>query len=84
MVLPRVRLLVSSVSHLPLHYIFRASGVTRKYGFDLDLDIVNVPQGNKPVRKFSDRVATLLSGEYEFLSGLHHETYVCRAEKESL
>jgi len=56
--------------------------VTRKYGFDLDLDIVNVPQGNKPVRKFSDRVPTLLSGEYEFLSGLHHETYVCRARGE--
>lgn len=80
MVLPKVRLLVSSISHMPLHTIFRDSGVTEKHGFQLEVDIVNVKQGQRPVRGFADRAPCLLAGEYEFLSGLHHETYVYRAK----
>jgi len=79
MVRSKIRLLCSDISHMPLHYVLRDSGVTQKHGFELEVDIVNVKQGERPVRKIGDRAACLLNGDYEFLSGLHHETYVYRA-----
>jgi hypothetical protein len=65
---------------MALHFTFRDSGVTQKHGFELEIDIAEVKQGNRPVRKMSDRARCLLAGDYEFLSGLHHETYVYRAK----
>ena len=43
------------------------------------MDVAKVPQRGKPTRTIGERAALLLSGEYQFLSGLHHEPYVYRA-----
>jgi ABC-type nitrate/sulfonate/bicarbonate transport system substrate-binding protein len=67
---------------MPLHFTFRDSGVTQKHGFDLEVDITKVSMGGRPVRSMRDRAPCLLAGDYEFLSGLHHETYVYRAKGE--
>jgi NMT1/THI5 like len=75
----KIKLLSSSISHMPLHFVFRDSGVTEKYGFELDIDIAKVPRLGKTTRKISERAPLLLSGEYQFLSGLHHEPYLYRA-----
>lgn len=80
MVLKKIRLLASAISHMPLHFTFRDSGVTQKHGFELDVDISNFRIPGKPVRKMSERATSLLAGDYEFLSGLHHETYIYRAK----
>lgn len=80
MPLNKIRLLCSHVSHMPLHFVFRDSGVAQKHGFELEVDIINIKQGERPVRKMSERVSCLLAGDYEFVSGLHHETYVYRAK----
>ncbi|HSE88875.1 MAG TPA: ABC transporter substrate-binding protein [Candidatus Binatia bacterium] len=74
-----IKLLSSSISHMPLHFVFRDSGITENYGFELEIDIAKVPQIGKKTRTISERAALLLSGEYHFLSGLHHEPYVYRA-----
>ena len=34
-----VKMLVSSMSHMPLYYTFQRSGVAQKYGFDLEFMI---------------------------------------------
>jgi ABC-type nitrate/sulfonate/bicarbonate transport system substrate-binding protein len=75
----KIKVLSSSVSHMPLHAVFRDSGVTERHGFELDLDVAKVPQRGKPTRTIGERAALLLAGEYQFLSGLHHEPYVYRA-----
>jgi hypothetical protein len=75
----KIKLLGSSISHLPLHCVFRDSGVTEKHGFELEVDVAKVPQRGKPTRTIGERAELLLSGEYQFLSGLHHEPYVYRA-----
>jgi ABC-type nitrate/sulfonate/bicarbonate transport system substrate-binding protein len=75
----RIKVLSSSISHMPLHCVFRDSGVAEKHGFELEVDAAKVPQHGKPTRTIGDRAALLLSGEYQFLSGLHHEPYVYRA-----
>ena len=75
----KIKVLSSSISHMPLHAVFRDSGVAEKHGFTLELDIAKVPQRGKPTRTIGERAALLLSGEYQFLSGLHHEPYVYRA-----
>ena len=82
MVDDRIRVLVSAISHLPLHYVFRDSGTPEKYGFKLELGLVGVEAPGRPAVGFRERVPALLRGDYEFLSGLHHETYVCRARGE--
>jgi ABC-type nitrate/sulfonate/bicarbonate transport system substrate-binding protein len=64
---------------MPLLLILRDSGVAEQEGFELEIDVVNVPVEGKPVRKMSDRAACLFLGEYDFVSGLHHETYAYRA-----
>ncbi len=75
----KIKLLSSSISHMPLHFVFRDSGVAEKHGFELDVDIVKVPQKGKKTRTIRERAALLLAGEYQFLSGLHHEPYLYRA-----
>ncbi len=71
-------MLCSAISHMPLHFTFRDSGVAQKHGFKLDLDIARVSQGGRPVRSMGDRARRLLERDYEFLSELHHETYIYR------
>ena len=80
MVLKKIRLHCSHVSHMPLLFTLRDSGVAQKHGFELEVDIANFKLGDRPVRKMSDRSACLLAGEYEFVSGLHHEPYVYRSK----
>jgi ABC-type nitrate/sulfonate/bicarbonate transport system substrate-binding protein len=65
---------------MPLHFTFRDSGITQKHGFELEIDITKVKAGNRPVRSMRDRAPCVLAGDYEFLSGLHHETYIYRAK----
>lgn len=80
MALKKIRLHCSHISHMPLHFTLRDSGVAQKHGFELDVDIANFKLGDRPVRKFSDRSACLLGGEYDFVSGLHHEPYFYRSK----
>ena len=79
MLTQKLRLLSSHISHMPLLFTLRDSGVAEKEGIELEIDIVNIPSEQKPARKMSDRVSCLLKGEYDFVSGLHHETYSYRA-----
>jgi hypothetical protein len=67
---------------MPLHYTFRDSGIPGKYGFKLEVDIVGIPVPGRPTLDYKDRAPALLRGDYDFLSGLHHETYVYRAKGE--
>jgi NMT1/THI5 like len=78
--LEKIRLLCSAVSHMPLIFTLRDSGVTEKYGFELEVDIAGFDRPGKLPRPMSERASLLLDGEYEFLSGLHHQTYVYRAK----
>lgn len=64
-------LLASDSSHLPLLTIFKESGVTKKYGFEIDLEIV----GGRKAPTMAHRTKLILAGEIDFVSGLHHETY---------
>lgn len=73
-----IALLASDASHLPLLTVFKESGVARDFGFDIDLEIV----GGARAPKMSDRARLLLSGEIDFVSGLHHDTYRARARGE--
>jgi NMT1/THI5 like len=74
-----ISILSSSISHMPLHFVLRDSDITDKYGFKLEIDIAKVPQIGKTTRTIRERAALLLSGDYQFLSGLHHEPYLYRA-----
>lgn len=74
----QIALLASDASHMPLLTVFRESGVSRKYGFDIDLHLVG--DALAPTMKHRSRL--MLAGEIEFLSGLHHETYRQRASGE--
>jgi ABC-type nitrate/sulfonate/bicarbonate transport system substrate-binding protein len=76
----KIKLLSSSISHMPLHFVLRDSGVTEKHGFELEVDVAKVPQKGKSTRTIGERALLLLSGEYQFLSGLHHEPYLYRAK----
>ncbi len=80
MVNRQVKLLCSSISHMPLHFTWAHSGITEKYGFELITDITNVSAGGRPAVTFRGRAEKLLDGTYDFISGLHHETYVYRAK----
>jgi hypothetical protein len=76
---PQVKMLASEISHTPLLFVWRESGVTQRHGFDLEVAVANfeIPgQGLIPMR---ERAPRLLDGTYDFLSGLHHEPYYYRA-----
>jgi len=74
----RIRLLCSDASHLPIHLTLRDSRIAEKYGFQYELDAVGVSRDGKPARRIPERATCLLAGEYEFLSGLHHEPFAAR------
>ena len=76
---PVVRMLASDISHLPLLLAWRDSGVTQRHGFDLVVDVAHVERPGQPVIAMDERGPKLLNGEYDFLSGLHHEPYFYRA-----
>lgn len=79
MVQARIRMLCSDISHMPLLFVWRDSGVAEKHGFELKVDISNVELEGQPYVDINERAPRLLDGTYDFLSGLHHETYVYRA-----
>lgn len=74
-----IRILVSSVSHMPLWTVWRDSGIAADHGIELDLDIARWPRDGRPAVPMGKRAELLLDGTYQFLSGLHHEPYSYRA-----
>src|SRR5581483_9396618 len=76
---PKVTMLCSSISHMPLHFVWRDSGITQKHGFEMTVHVTNHSLNGEPRVPMSDRAERLLDGTYDFLSGLHHETYIYRA-----
>jgi ABC-type nitrate/sulfonate/bicarbonate transport system substrate-binding protein len=70
-----IKVLASVQSHMPLMATLSHSGVGKRYGLEIAVDTAGI--GGAPDRK--DRTKLLLAGEYQFLSGLHHEPYFMRA-----
>ncbi len=79
MVNSTVRMLASDISHMPLNFVWRDSGVTQEHGFELVVDIASVKMEGQPFITMESRAPSVLDGTYDFLSGLHHETYHYRA-----
>src|SRR5437879_781530 len=79
MVKPVVRMIASEISHMPLHYVWRDSGVTQRHGFDLEVHVCAQNIEGQPYLEMKDRAPKLLDGTYDFISGLHHEPYFYRA-----
>lgn len=79
MVQPVIRILGSEISHMPLLLVWRDSGVTQQHGFDLTVHVANAEMEGQPFITMKERAPKLLAGEYDFLSGLHHEPYQYRA-----
>jgi hypothetical protein len=80
MVKPRMSMLCSVISHMPLLFVWRDSGVTQKHGFELAVDVCNYDMPDQRPIDRKERPELVLSGEYDFLSGLHHDTYIYRAK----
>ena len=74
----QLALLASDSSHLPLLTVFKESGVTQKYGIEIELDVV----GGAKAPTMAHRTSLIFAGEIDFVSGLHHETYRARARGE--
>ncbi|OPX10773.1 hypothetical protein B1964_23265 [Gordonia sp. i37] len=72
-------MLCSDISHMALGYVWRDSGVTQKHGFDLVTHIANSDVPGQPRIEMNERGPKVLSGEYDFMSGLHHDTYAYRS-----
>jgi ABC-type nitrate/sulfonate/bicarbonate transport system substrate-binding protein len=71
-------LLASDSSHLPLLTVFKEAGVTQKYGFEIELEVV----GGARAPTMAHRTSLIFAGEIDFVSGLHHETYRARSRGE--
>ena len=71
----QIALLASDSSHLPLLTVFKESGVTQKYDFEIELDVV----GGAKAPTMAHRTSLIFAGEIDFVSGLHHETYRARS-----
>lgn len=76
---PEIKMLCSDISHMALLFVWEYSGVTQRHGFDLGVDISAMEVPGQPMIQMSERGPKLLDGTYDFLSGLHHETYIYRA-----
>src|ERR1700675_357420 len=74
----QLALLASDSSHLPLLTVFNESGVTQKYGFEIELEVV----GGARAPTMAHRTRLIFAGEIDFVSGLHHETYRARSRGE--
>jgi hypothetical protein len=64
---------------MPLHFVWRDSGVCQRHGFEPHVDMANVTVPGLPVIPMDQRAPKLLDGTYDFLSGLHVEPYQYRA-----
>ena len=74
-----MKMLCSDYSHMALHYVWRDSGVTQDNGFELQVDVANMKVAGQDWIAMNQRGPLVLDGTYDFLSGLHHETYIYRA-----
>lgn len=74
-----IRMIASDISHMALHYVWRDSGVTDRHGFKLHVDVCDHTVPGQRFIGVKERPELLLSGEYQFISGLHHQPYVYRA-----
>jgi hypothetical protein len=63
---------------MALNYVWRDSGVTERHGFQLVVDVARSSKSSIPGIPMKKRAELVLDGTYDFLSGLHHETYVYR------
>jgi hypothetical protein len=82
MVQPKVNMLCSAISHMPLLYVWQKSGVTQRQGFDLNVDVTGIKIPGQRQIGYEERATSLLDGTYDILSGLHHEPYFYRARGE--
>lgn len=82
MVEPVIRMIASDISHMALHYVWRDSGVTRRHGFELAVDVCDIHMPGQRFISIKERPDLLFSGQYSFISGLHHKTYQARAKGE--
>lgn len=64
---------------MPLLSVWRDSGVSQRHGFDMTVHVAGHSFSGEPSVSMEERGPQLLDGTYDFLSGLHHETYVYRA-----
>jgi hypothetical protein len=74
-----INMLASEISHMPLHLVWRESGVTERHGFKLNVHVTVHHIEGQPYVEMNERAPKLLNGTYDFLSGLHHEPYHYRA-----
>lgn len=81
MTIPKtIKMLCSDISHMPLHLVWMHSGVAEKHGFELTVHSARAPiPGREPI-EMRERARLCLEGEYQFLSGLHHEPFSYRAQ----
>jgi len=76
----QIKMLCSDISHMPLHLVWMHSGVAEQHGFELVVHSARAPiPGREPIQ-MRDRARLCLEGEYQFLSGLHHEPFSYRAQ----
>ena len=62
MVKPVINMLASEVSHMPLHVVWRDSGVTQEHGFDLVVHVTNLHLDDQPFITMRERAPLLLDG----------------------
>jgi len=84
MIKPQIKILPSAISHMPLLTVWEKSGVSQPHGFDLVVYPRDWGGRGSPPPGFidigsRDRGPKLLEGEYDFVSGLHHDPYYARA-----
>ncbi len=62
MVKPRISMLASVVSHMPLHSVWQRSGVTQRHGFDLTVDACGYPNADGEIVPMSGPSGTAARG----------------------
>jgi ABC-type nitrate/sulfonate/bicarbonate transport system substrate-binding protein len=73
--LRKIKVLASVQSHMPLMSVLSYSGVAKAYGLEISVDVT----GQDGAPSIDERSEALLKGDYQFISGLHHEPYFMRA-----
>ena len=69
MLKPKIRMLASVVSHMPLHSVWQHSVVAERHGFELTIDACDYPTAEGRIIRMPERAELLLGGAYDFLSG---------------
>lgn len=77
---PEIKMIASIGNHMPLLTVWKESGVTDPYGFDLVVHLADRVLPGQPEIGMRGRSERLLDGTYQFVSGLHFEPYYTRAK----